>query len=283
MFGWLKRLFGIAQAEANSALDKLEDPVKMTEQGIRDLKTDLTKSLQGLAEVKALAIRAKKELDANTKAVNDYENKAILLLQKAENGQIAPEEADRLASQALSKKEQLQGRVVSGQKNVQHYDQMVNKMENNVQKLKSQVAEWENELKTLKARATVSNATAKLNKQLSSIDSSDTLARLERMKEKVSEQEALAESYGEVAGLNNSSVDDEIDKALGTSSTGTKNIESEALKQLKAKMASKSSNESSSEDASSSEGSSSEDPSAAANSSETSDLDKLKQRLRDSK
>ena len=34
MFGWLKRLFGIVEAEANAALDKMEDPVKMTEQGI---------------------------------------------------------------------------------------------------------------------------------------------------------------------------------------------------------------------------------------------------------
>eukprot|EP01025_Chloroclados_australasicus_P014852 TRINITY_DN1702_c0_g1_i2.p1 TRINITY_DN1702_c0_g1~~TRINITY_DN1702_c0_g1_i2.p1 ORF type:complete len:846 (-),score=82.03 TRINITY_DN1702_c0_g1_i2:2094-4358(-) len=59
MFGWLKRLFGIAQAEAHSAISKLEDPVKMTEQGIRDLKNDLNKSLQSLAEVKAMHIRGK--------------------------------------------------------------------------------------------------------------------------------------------------------------------------------------------------------------------------------
>jgi phage shock protein A len=33
-----KRLFKVGEAEAHSALDKLEDPIKMTEQGIRDLK-----------------------------------------------------------------------------------------------------------------------------------------------------------------------------------------------------------------------------------------------------
>lgn len=60
MFAWLKRLFRIGIAEANSAIDKLEDPVKMTEQGIKDLKSDLNKSLQALAEVKASAIRSKK-------------------------------------------------------------------------------------------------------------------------------------------------------------------------------------------------------------------------------
>ena len=32
-----KRLFRIGAAETNSLVDKLEDPIKMTEQGIRDL------------------------------------------------------------------------------------------------------------------------------------------------------------------------------------------------------------------------------------------------------
>ncbi|MEH0155799.1 PspA/IM30 family protein [Limibacter armeniacum] len=281
----MKRLFGIAQAEANAALDKLEDPVKMTEQGIRDLKVDLTKSLQGLAEVKALHIRAKKELEANSKGATEYENKAILLLQKAETGEIDAVEADRLASQALAKKEQMEGRATSGSKNVEYYGQMVTKMEDNVQKLKSQISEWENELKTLKARATVSKATAKLNKQLSSIDSSDTLARLERMKQKVTEQEALAESYGEVAGLSQSTVDDEIDKALGSAATSaTPGIESEALKKLKAKMASEKSETTNSEGESSqtTNGSQPENNNATNNGNgDQSELEKLKQKLRD--
>ena len=34
-------------------MDKLEDPIKMTEQGIRDMKKDLESSLKALAEVKA--------------------------------------------------------------------------------------------------------------------------------------------------------------------------------------------------------------------------------------
>ena len=54
-----RRLFRIGSAEANSMVDKLEDPIKMTEQGIRDLKGDLGKALEALAEVKALAIRAR--------------------------------------------------------------------------------------------------------------------------------------------------------------------------------------------------------------------------------
>jgi phage shock protein A len=39
--GIFSRLFNVGKAEAHAAIDKLEDPIKMTEQGIRDLKKDL--------------------------------------------------------------------------------------------------------------------------------------------------------------------------------------------------------------------------------------------------
>ena len=44
-------------------MSKFEDPIKLAEQGIRDLKTDFDNSLKGLAEVKAIAISTKFLLD----------------------------------------------------------------------------------------------------------------------------------------------------------------------------------------------------------------------------
>lgn len=233
-----KRIFGIGKAEVNSALDKIEDPVKMTEQGIRDLKSDLNQSLQGLAEVKAITIRTRKELENHKNNAAEYERKAMLLLQRAQSGQIDPAEADRLASEALAKKEQAMSAAATHQQMLQKNEGSVAQMEQNVQKLKSQIGTWENELKTLKARAKVSEASSKLNKQLANIDSSSTLSLLERMKEKVDQQEALAESYGDIADAN-VSVDEEINKALGSGSgtAGYLNPSgSTALDELKAKM-----------------------------------------------
>ena len=86
-------------------------------------------------------------------------------------------------------------------------------------------------MKTLKARAKVSSATKKLNKQLANIDSSSTIDMLERMKEKVAQEEALAESYGEIAN-ESKSVDEEIDRALEDGGVQA----SDDLAALKAKM-----------------------------------------------
>ena len=41
MAGIFQRLFKTGQAEAHSLVDKLEDPIKISEQAIRDLKKDL--------------------------------------------------------------------------------------------------------------------------------------------------------------------------------------------------------------------------------------------------
>ena len=52
---------------------------------------------------------------------------------------------------------------------------------------------------------------------MAKMDSNSTISMLERMKEKVEEDEALALAYGEMAAGSKSAIDD-IDNALGSSS-----------------------------------------------------------------
>ena len=231
--GIFKRLFKVAESEAHSAVDKLENPIKLTQQGIRDLKKDLQASLKSLAEVKALQIRARRETEDKKEQAATYEKKAMLLLQKAQNGTLDSAEADRLAGEALAKKEAASTQALTTAKGLQKQDTMVAQLEANTRKLKSQIASWESELTTLTARAKVAGATRKLNQQLAQVDSTGTLAMLEKMKAKVSEEEALAESYGEIAMIE-TSVDAEIDKALAGGAGEVKAADS--LAELKAKM-----------------------------------------------
>lgn len=231
--GIFTRLFKFAESEAHSAVDKLEDPIKMTEQGIRDLKKDLQASMKSLAEVKALQIRTRRDAHEKKEQAATYEKKAMLLLQKAQNGSLDAAEGDRLAGEALAKKEAASTQALATTKDLQRHETMVAQIEANVKKLKSQIASWENELTTLTARAKVAGATRKLNEQLAQVDSGGTLAMLEKMKAKVSEEEALAESYGELAMVE-TTVDAEIDRALAGGADEIKAADS--LAALKAKM-----------------------------------------------
>lgn len=227
-----KRLFKFGNAEAHSALEKLEDPIKMSEQAIRDLKTDIDKSLHSLAEVKAIVIQNQRAQENHQADADDYKTKAMRLVQKASDGEMESNDADRLAGEALNQHQQAMQAATKAKQETEKYRQMAANLEQRIQDLRNQTNQWENELKTLKARAKVSSATKKINKQMAQVDSSSTIATLEKMRTRVEEEEALAQSYGEIVQPHNT-LDDEINQALG--STG----DSDALAALKKEMADK--------------------------------------------
>lgn len=211
--GIFQRIFKVAQAETHSVVDKFEDPIKLTEQGIRDLKQDLAGAMRSLAEVKAIAIRMRKDGEDQKKLTSDYERKAMLLLQKAQQGGMDPAEADRLASEALVKKEEAAKRATEFMTNHKQQQQLADQLQVKVEKLKQTIGKYENELITLRARARTAESMKKINKQMTQVDSSSTVAMLEKMKNKVTEEESLAEAYGELSD-SAAGVDEEIEKAL---------------------------------------------------------------------
>lgn len=227
-----QRLFQIGQAEAHNVINKLEDPIRMTEQGIRDLKSDLQGGMIGLAEVKGLAIRLTKEAEEAKRQASEYEHKAMLMLQRAQAGHMDMAQGERLATEALTMKESASERATRLFKDAEQQQQLASQLQEKITQFKSTISRHENELITLRARAKTAAATKKINQQLSQLDSASTIALLERMKNKVEEDEALAQAYGEVANVD-ASVDAEIDRALAGSRTTSAQ---DRLAELKAKM-----------------------------------------------
>lgn len=235
MLDFFKRLFKVLQANAHSAVSKFEDPIKLAEQGIRDLQKDLEDSMKSLAEVKALNITLKRQLEENKQIAVDYERKALLLLQKAQNNELNQADGDRLASEALVKKNQATSSAVTLAQNVVNQEKMISQLEDKIKKLKNQKENWQNELSILKARAKVASSTRKINQQLSQVNSDSTIAMLENMKTKVAEEEALAQAYDDMTLLG-SSVDSEINKALEGSANPAV---SDSLAELKSRLLTK--------------------------------------------
>lgn len=226
-----KRLLKMGEAEANAALDNMEDPVKLTEQGIRDMKVDLEKSLEALAQVRALTIRSKNEHEEFLFKVESYQEKALILLTKAKKGTLEISKAERLAKESLIMKEEFSLKALNTKGQVNKLEGSVSQLEINVAEVKKSISKWENELKTLKARVKVANANQKLNKQMVGIDSSSTISMLERMQDKVVQEEALAEAYGDIAHANKV-VEDEIDKAVDFKEDSAKNELAKLKEQL---------------------------------------------------
>jgi len=226
------RLFKVGESNVHAAIDKMEDPIKMTEQGIRDLKNDLQNAMTSLAEVKGIAIRTRKSADNAKKLAADYERKAMLLLQKMQNGDLPAPDAERLATEALNRKEEKATEAMHLSREAENHEKMAANLQANVNKIKSSITSYENDLVTLKARARTAESTKKINAQLARVDSSGTVAMLEKMKAKVEEDESLAVAYGDVVNADRS-VDDEIVSAL---ESGKSTKASAQLLELKKKM-----------------------------------------------
>jgi phage shock protein A len=227
-----QRLFKIGQAEAQNVINSLEDPIRMTEQGIRDFKSDLQGAMIGLAEVKGVAIRLAKEAEEAKRQASEYERKAMLMLQRAQAGHMDMAQAERLASEALTMKDSASERAIRQFKDAEQQQRLASQLQEKIGQFKLTISTHENQLMALRGRAKTAAATKKINQQLSQIDSSSTIALLERMKNKVEEDEALAQAYGEVANID-ASVDAEIDRALADSQTTSTQ---ERLAALKVKM-----------------------------------------------
>ena len=145
---------------------------------------------------------------------------------------MAQAEAERLATEAIVRKESAGERATSLFKEADQQQRMASQLQEKINQLKTIISTHENELITLRARAKTAISTKKINQQLAQVDSSSTIAMLERMKQKVEEDEALAQAYGEVANVD-TSVDAEINKALAGAQTSNTQ---DKLKEMKAKL-----------------------------------------------
>ena len=227
-----QRIFKVAQSEAHSTMDKFEDPIKLSEQGVRDLKKSLQASMVSLAQVKSLAISLQKQADDQKKMAGDYERKAMLILQRQQGGGMEQAEAERLATAALSKKEEALQRAATLSGDQQAQQGMADQLQAKVEELKRQIGKFENEVITLRARARTASSMRKINQQLAGADASGTVAMLEKMKNKVQEEESLAQAYGELSDVGGT-IDEDIDKALALPSS---TASSDSLAELKKKM-----------------------------------------------
>ena len=71
---------------------------------------------------------------------------------------------------------------------------MADQLQTKVEELKRQIGKYENEVITLRARARTASSMRKINQQLAGADASGTVAMLEKMKNKVQEEESSGRS-----------------------------------------------------------------------------------------
>ena len=226
--GLLDRLFRISKSEVNSVVDKLEDPIKMADQVLRELKENYQTAITGESEVKAAALQHRaEEQKARTKA-EEWEKKANDLLDMVEAGKLESDKGNSLANTAAESAQQSLLHANEFAAMAQKEEKALEVMDVAVQQLKDKISETENRITLLKSRAKTADVSEKINKTLSSVDTDGLMSTLDRMDAKVSATEFRAQAYAEVRDTTLSS-EQEINKILGSASSTS------ALDALKAK------------------------------------------------
>ncbi|TSJ43512.1 PspA/IM30 family protein [Mucilaginibacter corticis] len=224
------RLFRIGKAEANAAVDKIEDPSKMAAQILRELRENYQQAIQGEAEIKALALQHRASELQYCNSAADWEKKANDLLDRVESKQLDEAKGNELAIKAAEAHQAALNEADQFAKMAEKEESAVAVMDLKIKQIKDQIAETENRAQLINSRAKTAEVSEKINKTLSDVDTDGLMATLNRMDEKASAQEFRAAAYAQIDD-STLSTEQEINKVLNNSSS------SSALDAIKAKRA----------------------------------------------
>ena len=228
MAGILSRFKDIMSSNINALLDKVEDPMKMIDQYLRNLESDLGKVKAETAAVMAEETKSKRELDECMDSINKMQT-------YAEKALLSGNEAD--ARTFLSKKGELNNKLISIQQTYDIAKENSTKMREMHDKLIKDISQLNTRRDELKAKMAVANTQEKLNKIGSSVNGAiGNMSKFDEMEAKINKKLDTANAMAE---LNNSQKEENIDDLIAKYDNETKNTSSEIdneLSELKSKL-----------------------------------------------
>ena len=228
MAGILSRFKDIMSSNINALLDKVEDPMKMIDQYLRNLESDLGKVKAETAAVMAEDTKSKRELDECIASINKMQT-------YAEKALLSGNEAD--ARTFLSKKGELNNKLISLQQTYDMAKENSTKMREMHDKLIKDISQLNTRRDELKAKMAVANTQEKLNKVGSSVNGAiGNMSKFDEMEAKINKKLDTANAMAE---LNNSQKEENIDDLNAKYDNETKNTSSEIdneLSELKSKL-----------------------------------------------
>jgi len=220
--GLFSRLGTLIRSNINELINKAEDPEKMLNQVLVDMKQQLIEAKKQVAVAIADEKRIKKQWEQEALKASEWEKKAMLAIKAGD---------DNLARAALQRKADHD--EVANQLKDQWEAQKasVEALKGALRGLDNKIEEAKRKRNLLVSRQKRAEAQRTINETLSSINSTSAFDTFDRMSDRVTQLEAEAEASTEISGaLNEGSLESQF-KALEASSVD------DQLESLKRKMA----------------------------------------------
>ncbi|MFD2117357.1 PspA/IM30 family protein [Paenibacillus yanchengensis] len=179
------RLFRIGKANVNHAIDKMEDPVKMIDQILREIDKDLEKVTAATTSQIAVEKRFERELNAAKEMAEKREQQAIQALSGGD---------EQLAREALTDKKRFDDKVSKIQASYDQAKASSDRLKQQLQDMKERVAEMKTQRSTLIAQAEAAKAQEKINQVMSNVGTEDLGAVFTKMEDKILKMRDQAEA-----------------------------------------------------------------------------------------
>lgn len=200
-----KRLRDLTLSNVYSLIEKAEDPIKLTDQYIRDMQEDLEDAEKAVAAQIALEKKFKQL----------YEEQAQLVEKRTEQAHIAAQAQNiDLARRALEEKNAAESKASEYKTSFDQNKALADNLREKLAEMRKQLTEMKNKRETLVARYNAAKAQEQINKSMAGFGSDTASAGLKRMEDKMLQAEARAEASNELLGSKGKSLDDEF-AALG--------------------------------------------------------------------
>jgi phage shock protein A len=189
-------------SNVNAIIDKAEDPIKMTDQYIRDMTEDLEDAEKAVAA--QIAIEKKfKQL---------YEEQEALVNKRTQQAHAAAQAGNvDLARRALEEKKAAEVKLVEYKASFDQNKASADNLRGKLEEMRKQLTQMKSKRESLVARYNAAKAQTEINKAMSGFSSDSASAGLKRMEEKMLQAEAQAEASNEMSS-GSKSLDDEFEK-----------------------------------------------------------------------
>lgn len=216
--GILERFTTIVKSNVNAMLDKAEDPEKMVDQSLVDMR-------ENLAEVKKNTAKIMAEEKRTKALVEECKTKIETYGVSAKNALIAGNEED--ARTLIAQKQSEESKLVSLQQSYDVAHTNAVKMRQMHDKLVSDIKELENRKASIKAKVSVAKAQNSVAEAMSSVNSEGSISAFERMSDKADRM--LAESEAQLE-LNKDMQESSADDLVSKYASGASNVDDELEK-----------------------------------------------------
>ncbi len=189
--GFFDRLSRLLRANLNDLVNKAEDPVKILDQSVADMQSDLVKLRQAVALAIASQKRLKNQADQSETQIKTWYERAERALQKGE---------EDLAREALTRRKSFQESATALNSQLQAQEGQVEILKRSLVTLEGKIAEARTKKDMLKARAQAAQAQQQLQSAVGNLGTNSAMAAFERMEDKVEALEASGQAAAELAG-----------------------------------------------------------------------------------